>query len=736
MANNEAQPLLQASSSDDEARPLLQADWTCPQCTLENKAKDLCCGACSLPKPSPFGGKPKPTNIKPPKRGVFARKPKKREYTEEERRLIEKRKKPTDAFYPQAEEPSPATILFTEPTDPHFPPAVESLFINKKCRQDGRKSPHITWRRFADTELDGYEPCLFAENASSEHVTQGQLGNCWFVSAMAVVAQQPDLIRRLVQHDVLSPSGHYDVRLCKNGEWQTVRVDDWFPCRGRKLAYSKGRLGQLWVPLVEKAVAKVHGSYEALDSGTIAEGFAMLTGYPCESFRLMIKGRPAVQSERVDGGRSPQPEPTPAANDDNPNYLWTLLSSYRDADYLLGASIEGSMIEDENGQEVPDPTAVLPSGLLSRHAYSVLDVVSMDDHGHHFRMVKIRNPLGHDRWQGSWSFGAPNWRRFAAVREACRPERCGSGVFWMSYDEFRHHFHNVDVCKVLSKWQEQRCEGYFPAHAEDVTTGFLLKTDRAAGDQIEIGLAQSSLRGGIGTGEITQDMSVCMVELEDPDDVPNGKVLFSSKKRVAIYHSPYSMYTRDLEPDKYYLILPISFNCLGQRPTRRKFIITVYTRETLTMVPKTVSAEDTGHVLAMACKRGKKTEPFPDAGMTFWEYHSMFAAENLNLTQHLVARLEVPAYDNFVCSRSKEILFVEASIPPLSRQFIAAFASIVPEVPANIRFQFHFETHKERQQQVPGMRYPDMHHPREIPGARQRAREMLEEDGCCGCVVS
>jgi uncharacterized protein (DUF952 family) len=58
--------------------------------------------------------------------------------------------------------------------------------------------------------------------------------------------------------------------------------------------------------------------------------------------------------------------------------------------------------------------------------------------------------------------------------------------------------------QVLSKWQEQRCEGYFPAHSEDVTTGFIITTDRAAGDQIEIGLAQSSLRGGVGTGEITQ----------------------------------------------------------------------------------------------------------------------------------------------------------------------------------------------------------------------------------------
>ena len=114
----------------------------------------------------------------------------------------------------------------------------------------------------------------------------------------------------------------------------------------------------------------------------------------------------------------------------------------------------------------------------------------------------------------------------------------------------------------------------------------------------------------------------------------------------------------------------------------------------------------------------------------------MFAAENLNLTQHMVVRIEVPTFDNFVCSRNSDILFVEASIPPLSRQFIAAYASVVPEVPANIRFQFNFRTEPERQQPVPYVRYPDMHYPREIPGARDRARKMIEDEGCCGCVVS
>ncbi|PHT96888.1 Calpain-type cysteine protease DEK1 [Capsicum chinense] len=161
-------------------------------------------------------------------------------------------------------------------TDQEFPPNDRSLFMDPdnppsklQVVSEWMRPTDIVKEKHLDT-VAHYNTILF---------NQGRLGDCWFLSAVAVLTEVSRISKVIITPEY-SQEGIYTVRFCIQGDWVPVVVDDWIPCESPgKPAFSTSRKGnEMWVSLLEKAYAKLHSSYEALEGGLVQDALVDLTG--------------------------------------------------------------------------------------------------------------------------------------------------------------------------------------------------------------------------------------------------------------------------------------------------------------------------------------------------------------------------------------------------------------------------------------------------------------------------
>ncbi|XP_057475056.1 LOW QUALITY PROTEIN: calpain-type cysteine protease DEK1-like [Actinidia eriantha] len=300
-------------------------------------------------------------------------------------------------------------------TDQEFPPNDRSLFVD--LEHPPLKLQVVSeWMRpteiVKENNLD-CRPCLFSGPANPSDVCQGRLGDCWFLSAVAVLTEVSG-ISEVIITPAYNVEGIYTVRFCIQGEWVPVVVDDWIPCESPgKPAFATSRKGnELWVSLLEKAYAKLHGSYEALEGGLVQDALVDLTGGAGEEIDM----RSAQAQIDLASGR-----------------LWSQLLRFKQEGFLLGAG-------SPSGSDVH----ISSSGIVQGHAYSLLQVREVDGH----KLVQIRNPWANEvEWNGPWSDSSPEWtdRMRHKLKHVAQSK---DGVFWMSWQDFQIHFRSIYVCRV------------------------------------------------------------------------------------------------------------------------------------------------------------------------------------------------------------------------------------------------------------------------------------------------
>eukprot|EP00768_Dysnectes_brevis_P007549 gnl/Dysnectes_brevis/6415_a9938_350.p1 GENE.gnl/Dysnectes_brevis/6415_a9938_350~~gnl/Dysnectes_brevis/6415_a9938_350.p1 ORF type:complete len:666 (-),score=204.29 gnl/Dysnectes_brevis/6415_a9938_350:96-2093(-) len=305
-------------------------------------------------------------------------------------------------------------------TDLGLPPVPLSINRIPKDEAHGYLGGSYEWKRITDVFVEG-ETVLFDGTGGELHidpddVCQGELGNCWFVCQLSSLATYPGYIYHSIYPGQnypgqINPNGIYGVRLNRWGTWYWVLVDDWLPFKegfshlgARALASTRSKNPhEYWPVVIEKAFAKINGSYQQLWAGMAftLEPIHILTGRPCYCYC-----------------------------DSNPKRCFGYVKRLMDSGCFMVAHATYTRRTD---------------GIVQAHGYTVLGTYEHAETG--AKLVYLRNCWGHSgEWKGAWSDDSEQWKLYPeALEETGHTLAGGDGFFYIPHTDFTRIFSGVRV---------------------------------------------------------------------------------------------------------------------------------------------------------------------------------------------------------------------------------------------------------------------------------------------------
>lgn len=307
-----------------------------------------------------------------------------------------------------------------------------------------------TWQRASDV----YGTSEFVWNdICVNDIRQGDLGDCYLLSAIAALAEYPERVKHLFVSDQANQTGIYSVELCIGGIWQQIWLDDYFPFSPSRqdFAFCKTKQKEIWVMLLEKAYAKVYGGYDNINGGTIDEALHEITGAPTKFH--MIKGKRLSEEN------------------------WQNITDAERRGFVMGCctgNFTGTGNDSNDGS----------TGLSGSHAYTLLGAYELVTEGsrkrllrageksspYNERILKLRNPWGHSEWKGNFSDNSMYWTsQLEAELNYNRDKE--DGIFFMSVKDFEQFFVEFQICHYHDRYH-YNAKSYVTAPSDETLLTF------------------------------------------------------------------------------------------------------------------------------------------------------------------------------------------------------------------------------------------------------------------------
>ncbi|XP_045537341.1 calpain-9-like [Papilio machaon] len=288
--------------------------------------------------------------------------------------------------------------------------------------------------RLAAQSTDDHAPDKQTDNETDEDfaarwsIDVGEVGDSNLCCAAAALALTPRLLARAAPPHSFRQgyTGAFRFQFWVWGSWRWVTVDDRLPTRRGRLITSRSALPHDYtLPLLEKAYAKLYGSYMSLREGSCARALQDLCGGVVQSFA------PPRQS---------------------PALLLRVLNSAVPRATLLVLTpqqekgISGSRMR--NGLIPGQPYCVTGLARVRGEAGLARSVAGEGVEGEECAgaLVRLRAPAGRGEWRGAWARGGPQWRALpAADRDLLAETAAQPGHFWMPFSELARAFGTLEL---------------------------------------------------------------------------------------------------------------------------------------------------------------------------------------------------------------------------------------------------------------------------------------------------
>ena len=340
--------------------------------------------------------------------------------------------------------------------DEIFPPNINSLIKgyhpinktkNKKIKANNigeiilKDYKDISWKRDSELINNNINNIFPQDNILINRIIYNKLSNPNLFYALNILGANPEKIKKLFINTKKDSTCIFGVKLCHNGHLEQVVIDDFFPYnqKNNSKAFLSEEKGYLWPQILEKAYAKLYGSYNLISDKSMEN---IMKDFTCAPVITIDYFGDNLGNELIDAYKNG----------------WIILGGTGDT------PASQILIKDLGLDPKTDHEILLIYKLTNENINQIstnsLNISTNDDYN---IVLKIRNLNGKIEWIGDWSEYSGLWNdNFKNILNYNSNEK----NFYMNLKDFKLYFSKIKICKYNENYKyksqivHQEKEGY------------------------------------------------------------------------------------------------------------------------------------------------------------------------------------------------------------------------------------------------------------------------------------